>query len=650
MPENSDNEFEKTVRMHRPGDRLFDRYVLKKRLGQGGMGIVWQALDERLDIDVALKVLPDSLRTNEGALSQLKHEAQKCVKLTHSRIVRMFDFLVTEELAALSMEFVDGKTLAQLRAEKPDKTFKVWEIREWVRQICEALSYAHSEARIVHRDLKPSNVMIGADGNVKVADFGISRSLEGTMTGPIMGEMATGTLAYMGPQQLSGDSPSIQDDIYSLGAMIYECLTSKPPFYDGDVFSQIELTKPDTPTARREKLGVMGEAIPEEWESVILKCLAKRDSDRPKSLREALEGLGLSSEEIEEEPKKENWIPWLVGGFVVVATLFFGFSSLVDSGSDEGGADPVGLVIPPPEPPDGSEGPEEPVGPVEPMAAFTNSLGMEFVGIPGLNVGFAKYETTVGLFRLFVEETGHDADKGMYRQITTPEELQAHWEETRRPTNSVNLNRFPPSYLQLGGWRNPGYEQTDNHPIAGMSLNDALEFCRWLTGKERVLEKITEAHEYTLPSDYEWSIAAGMADERKDLLPQERHELALEPNSELSQIFPWGKWTDDAPARGNYWSDSDPYEMAAPVGQFPPTEHGLYDLGGNVSEWCRDSYDQRREFGALRGNSWYGMAEKAEETEEAELMSAWRNKPVNSKPHKRNATFGFRCVLRPTGK
>ena len=111
MPENSDNEFEKTVRMHRPGDRLFDRYVLKKRLGQGGMGIVWQALDERLDIDVALKVLPDSLRTNEGALSQLKHEAQKCVKLTHSRIVRMFDFLVTEELAALSMEFVEGKTL-----------------------------------------------------------------------------------------------------------------------------------------------------------------------------------------------------------------------------------------------------------------------------------------------------------------------------------------------------------------------------------------------------------------------------------------------------------------------------------------------------------------------------------------------------------
>lgn len=111
MLENSENEIEKTVRMLRAGDRLFDRYVLKKPLGQGGMGIVWQALDERLEIDVALKVLPDSLRTNEGALSQLKHEAQKCVQLTHSRIVRVFDFIVTEDLAALSMEFVEGKTL-----------------------------------------------------------------------------------------------------------------------------------------------------------------------------------------------------------------------------------------------------------------------------------------------------------------------------------------------------------------------------------------------------------------------------------------------------------------------------------------------------------------------------------------------------------
>ena len=198
MSEDSEIEGQKTVRMHRAGDRLFDRYVLLERLGQGGMGVVWKARDERLDIDVALKVLPDSLRTNEGALAQLKHEAQKCVRLTHSRIVRIFDLMVTEDLAALTMEFVDGKTLAQLREEKPDAVFSVEEIEGWVRQIGEALVYAHTEARIVHRDLKPSNVMIGADGNIKVADFGISRSLGGTMTGPIMREMVTGTLSYMG--------------------------------------------------------------------------------------------------------------------------------------------------------------------------------------------------------------------------------------------------------------------------------------------------------------------------------------------------------------------------------------------------------------------------------------------------------------------
>lgn len=132
------------VPMHRTGDRLFDRFVLKKKLGQGGMGVVWQAFDERLEIDVALKVLPDKFRYNSGALGQLKHEAKKSIQLTHSRIVRIYDFLVDEDLAALSMELVKGDTLAARRVEQPDQRFEVDEIRDWIREMGEALEYAHN--------------------------------------------------------------------------------------------------------------------------------------------------------------------------------------------------------------------------------------------------------------------------------------------------------------------------------------------------------------------------------------------------------------------------------------------------------------------------------------------------------------------------
>ncbi|MFT4587357.1 MAG: formylglycine-generating enzyme required for sulfatase activity/predicted Ser/Thr protein kinase [Limisphaerales bacterium] len=627
MLENSENEIEKTVRMHRAGDRLFDRYVLKKRLGQGGMGIVWQALDERLEIDVALKVLPDSLRTNEGALSQLKHEAQKCVQLTHSRIVRVFDFIVTEDLAALSMEFVDGKTLTQLRAEKQDGVFSVVEIQGWVRQICEALTYAHTEAKIVHRDLKPSNVMIAVDGNVKVADFGISRSLEGTMTGPIMREMVTGTLSYMGPQQLNGDSPSVQDDIYALGSMIYEFLTSKPPFYSGDVFSQIEIKTPDLPTRRRESLGIGGEKIPEEWETTILRCLAKSDENRPKDLREVLDGLGLPKGALAGGGKQESWVHWLVGGLVVAVTLFFVFSSTIDTGAGGGRQEPIAPNVVP----------DLPVAAVEPMKPFTNSLGMPFVGIPGLNVGFAVYETRVSDFRAFVEAEKYDATLGMYRVILTEKDYEAHLLETGRARNTNDLvgKTF---FGQLGGWESPGFSQTGSHPVVGMNVHDAGAFCKWLTEKERPTGAIGDGYEYTLPTDYEWSIAVGLTNELVDAFPVERlRRSGMAP-------YPWGDWDGQASKHGNYGGDEDGFEFTAPVGSFAPSRNGLYDMGGNVAEWCSDSYDAAGKNGVVRGAHHMMDAEST-----FALNSAWRNKANLTNPSKRHVIFGFRCVLRPVG-
>ena len=170
------------------------------------------------------------------------------------------------------------------------------------------------------------------------------------------------------------------------------------------------------------------------------------------------------------------------------------------------------------------------------MDPFTNTLGMPFVGIPGLDVGFCIYETRLGDFRKFVDATNHDAEKGMYRPIRTEEDYEAHLLESGRERNDHDMNKGSTFFGQLGGWRTPGFSQADSHPVVGMSAIDAMAFCKWLTELERAAGSIDEGREYTLPTDYEWSIAVGLADELVDAFPVERLRGAgLAP-------YPWGSW------------------------------------------------------------------------------------------------------------
>src|SRR5438093_1030635 len=111
--------------------------------------------------------------------------------------------------------------------------------QRWVEQLCEALAYAHERARVVHRDLKPANLMINTKGELKITDFGIARSLSDSVSMLTMARGTSGTLVYMSPQQLDGDKASHLDDIYSVGATLYELLTGKPPFYSGGIERQI---------------------------------------------------------------------------------------------------------------------------------------------------------------------------------------------------------------------------------------------------------------------------------------------------------------------------------------------------------------------------------------------------------------------------
>ena len=285
------------------GQKVFGRYVLEVIAGRGGMGVVWRARDEELEREVALKFLPEAVAADPEAVRDLKRETKRCLELTHPHIVRVFDFEQDAPLAAIGMEFVAGQSLAKWKAEAPGGCLTVEELGPIVAQLCEALDYAHHKAKIVHRDLKPANVLITQDGDVKVTDFGIARSLTESST-RLTGKAGdtSGTIPYMSPQQVHGRQPAAADDIYALGATLYELLTSKPPFFRGDPFTlmkQIVEVAPRPLAQQRAELEVKGGPIPRAWEETILACLAKEPGNRPRSAGEVARRLGLRAAEIE---------------------------------------------------------------------------------------------------------------------------------------------------------------------------------------------------------------------------------------------------------------------------------------------------------------------------------------------------------------
>jgi len=291
-----------TIRGLSAGQKVVGRYSLVRILGRGGMGVVWLARDEKLDRDVALKFLPELVVHDEAVLDDLKRETNRSLELTHPHIVRIHDFVDDMHFACISMEYVDGPTLSALRVQRSVKVFEVEELAPWIKQTCEALDYAHNRARIVHRDLKPANLMLNGRGDLKVADFGVARSLSDSISMLTMAHGTSGTLVYMSPQQLSGERASHLDDIYSLGATIYELITSKPPFYSGDITAQIKTATPPSMRQRRDDLGVGGAAILVEWEGTAATCLAKDPAQRPQSAIEVGERLGLIRREDRRTP------------------------------------------------------------------------------------------------------------------------------------------------------------------------------------------------------------------------------------------------------------------------------------------------------------------------------------------------------------
>src|SRR5437667_1437657 len=315
------------------GQRLFGRYTLIRILGRGGMGIVWLGHDEELERDVALKFLPDLIIHDAAVLSDLKRETRRCLELTHKNIVRIYDFVHDERSGCISMEYIDGKPLSNLRAEKEEKVFEPNELSGWTSQLCDALDYAHNHAKIIHRDLKPANLMVNKRGDLKVSDFGIARSLGDSLSKLTMEQGRSGTLVYMSPQQLAGERGTHLDDIYSLGATLYDLLTSKPPFYSGNIDRQIHERVAPSMTERRKEFDIESALVPQVWEDAVAACLAKDPTRRPQSAAEFVQRLQLApahTRAITTVPGKSSSRKVLLGAgvaaviFLALAGWYFG--------------------------------------------------------------------------------------------------------------------------------------------------------------------------------------------------------------------------------------------------------------------------------------------------------------------------------------
>jgi len=306
------------------GQIVFGRYKLVKVLGRGGMGIVWLARDQELERDVALKFLPDLMVQDHAVFDQLKHETKRCLELTHPHIVRIHDFIHDERSGCISMEYIDGETLSNLRAEKEQWVFEPDEIATWTGQLCDALDYAHNRANVIHCDLKPANLMVNQRRDLKATDFGIARSLSDSVSRLTLEQGRSGTLIYMSPQQLSGEHCTHLDDIYSLGASIYELLTSKPPFYSGNIDQQICERVAPSMTERRKELDIEPASVSQVWEDTVAACLAKDPSRRPQSAAEVAQRLGLTPAQTRTSVapgKKLNRKTLIIGGLAALSVL-----------------------------------------------------------------------------------------------------------------------------------------------------------------------------------------------------------------------------------------------------------------------------------------------------------------------------------------
>ena len=258
-----------------PGTRL-GHYEIAAILGSGGMGEVYRARDDRLDRDVAIKVLPPHLANDAEALGRFQREAKAVAALTHPNIRSIFDFGSEGDLPYAVAELLHGSTLRTIMQAGPLPIARCVEI---AGAVADGLAAAHAKG-IIHRDVKPENIFITDDGQVKILDFGLARTDvardEPTFSIHTQPGMAVGTVGYMAPEQIRGRQAGPAADVFSLGCVLYEMLTGQGPFAADTHAETTAAVLRDVPAPPNE----LRSEVPEELAGTVMRCLAKDPSHR----------------------------------------------------------------------------------------------------------------------------------------------------------------------------------------------------------------------------------------------------------------------------------------------------------------------------------------------------------------------------------
>ncbi len=279
-------------------NKTLGNYKIEKPLGAGGMGEVYLAHDIKLDRKVALKILPKEFVSSEERVRRFEIEARAVSALNHPYIVTVYDVGKIEDINYIATEYVEGKTVRELIGNNPS----IKETLSIILQTAEALAEAH-KAGIIHRDIKPENIMVRPDGYVKVLDFGLAKLIEPDLNNPAitaqtMKGAIIGTLAYMSPEQISGDKIDQRTDLWSLSVVLYEMLSGKNPFKG----ENRQLTYQNILSEESAPLSESNAQIPAELNHILIKALEKESDLRYQTASDLRADLKRARRELDSSP------------------------------------------------------------------------------------------------------------------------------------------------------------------------------------------------------------------------------------------------------------------------------------------------------------------------------------------------------------
>lgn len=523
----------------RPIQVLSGRYRLDDLIAEGGFAEVWRAYDTELQRIVAIK-LPKPSRL--ASATNFITEARRVARLKHPYIVPVHDVGTEGDNCFIVSEYVEGGSLGDRLTKSPPSPK---ETCRWLSEIAAALEYAHLHG-VIHRDMKPANILIDHHGRALLADFGIAQSAQKTGTfAPSLG-----TLRYMSPEQLEGTAATPQSDVYSLGVVLYECLTGRPPYSSNE-----------PGVLRREIVGgvkQLSKEVPAPLLDVCQKAMKRLPHERHTSAAHFATELDKAAGKASHEER--FWKTLFIVAVLFVLPLLTVFVAITFFSS--------GLVEAPRNPPAApqevaKESLPEPVVEVKQLPSRENSIGMKLIQIPA------------GYFYM-------GSDRG------NPDERPVHKTTITRPFSMGQTEVTQEQWLKVMGtprWREREYcHEGPQHAASCVDWFEAVEFCNKLTQMDREAGVLGEHEKYALPTEAQWEYAcrAGTVT---------TYSYGDDP-SLLSYFAWWGAiWGD-----GNAKIEQYPHDVATKK----PNPWGLYDMHGNVYEWCSDWY----------GAGYYGKSPK----------------------------------------